>query len=387
VTTICDPGSGDVCDPPESCTGTPLETCPVDVVASATTICRTEAGDCDVAESCTGVADAACPADAFDPVGTACGLVNECEVPGICTGNDPQCPGGFEPAGTACGDPADRVCDDPDTCDAAGTCLDNSVSGCQASRWEVDIDLSYTGVRFFGAGIPIVATGTGVAGAGTFSTKHLSELRLADGISGSVSVPITDPDSPVLNSVIATAELGTGTLSDFDGTPPPLNKLAAPGSIRLCLLVPGCTTFIPLPFTRLATRGVGLGGMITVNGFGTINPGWPKFSIYGAPWTIGTASLQNVTTETPNGGVTTYTMTIQGFVHSPASSTSSTVSTNGMVQLVTPALIETSLGSPHNYLALMGVLRVLFIPEPGQLLLLTVGVAGLCLLGRRRMRH
>ena len=36
------------------------------------------------------------------------------------------CPAdGFEPPGTACGDPGDTVCDDPDTCDAAGSCQAN----------------------------------------------------------------------------------------------------------------------------------------------------------------------------------------------------------------------------------------------------------------------
>jgi hypothetical protein len=32
---------------------------------------------------------------------------------------------GFETPGTACGDPGDTTCDDPDSCDAAGACLPN----------------------------------------------------------------------------------------------------------------------------------------------------------------------------------------------------------------------------------------------------------------------
>ncbi|MCA1708765.1 MAG: hypothetical protein LC808_37990, partial [Actinobacteria bacterium] len=59
-----------------------------------TFVCRPDAGDCDVAETCApgGV----CPADQF------------------------------EAAGTACGDPSDSVCDNPDSCNATGQCQANN---------------------------------------------------------------------------------------------------------------------------------------------------------------------------------------------------------------------------------------------------------------------
>jgi hypothetical protein len=63
ATTICNPGSGDICDPDESCLGTPGAACPDDTIAPATTICRDSAGVCDVPDSCTGVADEACGPD------------------------------------------------------------------------------------------------------------------------------------------------------------------------------------------------------------------------------------------------------------------------------------------------------------------------------------
>lgn len=52
----------------------------------------------------------------------------DCDDCNECT--DDQCSDGTcqfdsSPAGTSCGDPSDTECDNPDTCDGAGTCLDN----------------------------------------------------------------------------------------------------------------------------------------------------------------------------------------------------------------------------------------------------------------------
>jgi hypothetical protein len=124
--------------------------------------------------------------------------------------------------------------------------------------------------------------------------------------------------------------------------------------------------------------------MITVNTFQ--NGQGFKLSVQGAPWTIGIASITNVTTTTPNGGVSTYTKTLQGFVHGPASGTSSTAAISGVLQIVTPVLIETNLGAPDTWQAVWADVRLHFIPEPGLLLLLGSGVAGLLMLGRSRMR-
>jgi hypothetical protein len=88
ATTVCNPGSGDVCDPDESCPGTPGGACPADVIASATTICRAGSGDiCDPDESCTGVADATCPPDFVEPPTTVCRPdAGVCDVEDYCPG-------------------------------------------------------------------------------------------------------------------------------------------------------------------------------------------------------------------------------------------------------------------------------------------------------------
>jgi hypothetical protein len=148
--TACGDPSDTVCDNPDTCnaSGACLGNFEPMIV-----VCRADAGDCDVAEFCDGAG--ACPANAFDPAGSACGDASDtvcdnpdsCSATGTCLPNHEPvstsaertrgacdvaehcdgagaCPAdSFEPAGTACGDPADTSCDNPDACDAAGTCL------------------------------------------------------------------------------------------------------------------------------------------------------------------------------------------------------------------------------------------------------------------------
>jgi len=76
----------------------------------------------------------------------------------------------------------------------------------------------------------------------------------------------------------------------------------------------------------------------------------------------------------------------KGWAHAPASTTTSTAQPGGMLQLVTPNQVTTNL--PLGSSDKMGSFVIVvyeFIPEPGLLLLLGSGVAGLAVLGRRRM--
>jgi hypothetical protein len=124
ATTICNPGSGDLCDPDESCTGLADDACPVDVIASATTICRPGSGDvCDPDESCTGLADAACPGDFFEPDTTECRPdAGICDVAEECPGVPGEtCPDDFK-------DPCAAVTDSSlcpfDVSPEKGSCVD-----------------------------------------------------------------------------------------------------------------------------------------------------------------------------------------------------------------------------------------------------------------------
>lgn len=231
-----------------------------------------------------------------------------------------------------------------------------------------------------GATPPVVATGTGVATVnGSSGLGHLNTLRLAGGISASTTLPATDPNVPTLVSIRATAQLGTGTFSGISGAPPLTGtpQLPLKGLVRLCLGLPGCGVSLPIPMTRGGTAGVGIGGLLTVNGYG---PG-VRVSLTGAPWTIGTGSVTGI--PTVNGG--TSAATAQGFAHGPGSGTSSTATLSGAVRLVTPVRVKTTLPPPSDVVGMLGILTLRFIPEPGILVLLGSGIAGLVLLGRGRM--
>jgi hypothetical protein len=151
LTTECRAGS--ICDVAESCNGVGND-CPADVFEPATKECRGAAGVCDAADNCDGagacdadakltsecragsVCDVAescngvgndCPPDVFEPATKECRAdAGECDVVETCTGTGAACPADlFEPPETSCGDPGDTLCDNPDGCDAVGTCLAN----------------------------------------------------------------------------------------------------------------------------------------------------------------------------------------------------------------------------------------------------------------------
>ncbi len=231
---------------------------------------------------------------------------------------------------------------------------------------------------------PIVNLGTGVATInGSSGLGHLNTLRLAGGISGATTIPLTDPEATTLVSLRATAQMGTGTLSGISGGLPLAgNVLPIGGQVRLCIISPGCVINLPIPLTVNGTRGIGIGGTITVNTFST--GGGIKVSAVAAPWTLGVASVTGI--PTISNGFSS--VSVQGFVHGPASATSSTATSlgSGVVQVVTPIRVTTTLLPPSDVLALLGILKLHFLPEPGLVLLIGSGVAGLLVIGRSRMR-
>jgi hypothetical protein len=150
--------------------------------------------------------------------------------------------------------------------------------------------------------------------------------------------------------------------------------------LKLCVFFINCASYLPIPLTQESTVGLGRGGTATFQGFET--PGIFKVSIEGAPWTIGVASVTSVQTASGTG-----TVTAQGWVFGPVSpSTAANVS--GVVQLVSAACLTFAnadlLTGDH---ALITTLKLHFVPEAGQLLLLGCGGAALLLVGRGRMRR
>jgi hypothetical protein len=273
---------------------------------------------------------------------------------------------------------------------------------------------------------PVPITGGGVAtvnGPDSPIPAHLATLRLKasrGAVSGTATNLITDPEvaGNGIAAIIVQGALRTGTLAPISGaveSGAALTHARLPlgGVAKLCLLSTVCTDFLPLLLTQPTTngaryqlgtatanqltplgtqgkrlgvpgsgvKGVGVGGIVTVGGFSAI-----RVSLEAAPWTVRTASAIDQTDDN-TGSAAFHPVTRMGFAHGPASGTTSTAQPSGVVQLVTPNQVRTnlSLGSSEK-VAILGELLVRFIPEPGLLVLLGSGVAGLLLLGRKRIR-
>ncbi len=279
---------------------------------------------------------------------------------------------------------------------------------------------------FVGSGTGVSTVTTSGAFGDIVPFAHLDSIRFNGGLAATGTVPLTDPENATLITLMIDKTsngvgipLGQGTLAPISGggtlTDNQLTGAANPMPVRFkwCALFPGCLAYIRMPFTENGTRGAGIGGVITVDNFD--KGAGLEFTIMGAPWTLGTAvitGIPNRITLTPNGlivssffkgmtptvpcgednagGCTRFTVprteTQSGFVHGPASNTTTTALLSGVIQFVTPTEVSTSLAPPNNLLQVFSTITIHFIPEPGLVLLLGSGVAGLALLGRHRMR-
>jgi hypothetical protein len=233
-------------------------------------------------------------------------------------------------------------------------------------------------VPFTGALIVQIATLPGITavGGGTATLNgsgglgHLSTLDLPGGtFATAVSIPVTDPAAAPIVGITATATNGVGSFTDLGGTMPVI------GTSVVCLFGgPGCAGVnganLNVPFTSGGVNGVGLGGAPITSTF------FVNITVTGGAWSTGT-----VTTLTAMGT----SVSLSGFIHGPASGgASSAAAASGVVQLVTPIQINTNIPA-SSALPAFGILNLHFVPEPGTLLLLASGVAGLGLLGRKRM--
>ena len=246
-------------------------------------------------------------------------------------------------------------------------------------------------------------TGGGVATVNSSAggvPAHLNTLRLASSrgqVTGTWTNLITDPETTGPNGIAALQFIGvqggTGTFAPISGGAAALtlSKMPTYGLVKVCLLSTACTNSLNVPFTAPTTvngvpgtgiKGIGIGGMLTLGGYGGI-----RMSLQQAPWTIKTATVIDQITTIGNNRIFTE-QTYKGWVHAPGSTTSSTAQPSGMVQLVAPQQVSTNLPMGSNDKVGTGAIFVIrFIPEPGLLLLVASGVTGLALLGRARMRR
>jgi hypothetical protein len=208
---------------------------------------------------------------------------------------------------------------------------------------------------------PVAIPGGGVAVVnGSSGPGHLTGLAVPASpfaISGFV-LPVTDPGVFPIAGVAVTAHNGTGSFggvggAGFGGTMPII------GTAKVCLYG-ACGSSNNISNLNVPLSVVGVGGAVTV--MGAVN-----LTVVGAPWTTGTAAIGTITLM---GGV------------SPLSNTGAP---SGIVTLVTPIFISTNIGA-FSVVPAFGITVLHFVPEPGTLVLLGSGIAGLVAFGRSRAR-
>ncbi len=226
-----------------------------------------------------------------------------------------------------------------------------------------------------GSPIYLSVPGAGAAQVTDDGNLHLLSFALSGGTFGpsTVTTGVTPTYGTFFTLYFTLAQNLSGSFSGISGGPPGGGPMGLSGTAKLCLLFAPCEyANVALPLTpTTGGAGFGIGGTQSVAG---------NFShtMYHAPWTIGQPVM---TIHTANTNITTPALP-GGFAHGPASLTSSTAQVGGVVQLVTVSKTYTSWVFPE--FPVTGILTLRFVPEPGTLLLLGSGVAGLGLLGRRR---
>jgi len=223
------------------------------------------------------------------------------------------------------------------------------------------ISLGFTGsVAVSLAGLaPIALPGAGTAVVnGSGPGGHLTGLAIPASpfaVTGFV-LPVTDPAAFPIAGVQVTAHNAAGGFGGVGGGGfggvMPIN-----GVSKVCLFGP-CSAAVSNLAVPLSV--VGAGGAAVVSG--AVN-----LTVIGAPWTTGTAAVGTIT---QMGAVAPL---------------SNTAAPSGTVLLVTPIFISTNIGA-SAVLPGFAFLSLHFVPEPGTLMLLGSGIAGLVAFGRNRAR-
>jgi len=204
--------------------------------------------------------------------------------------------------------------------------------------------------------VPIVGTGFATIN-GSGPGGHINTLQLSASPFNTAGfvLPVTDPAAAPIAGLVLTAHNGAGNFSLPGGGVMPVIGVTKVCLFASCFASPPANLVVPL-------TPVGQGGAATVATLVNI-------TAIGAPWTTGVAAVGTV-------GIT-------GFRHGAASGTSSTGLLSGQIRLVTPVFVSTNI-SASAVVPVFGVLDLHFIPEPGTLLLLGSGVAGLVMIGRSK---
>jgi hypothetical protein len=209
---------------------------------------------------------------------------------------------------------------------------------------------------------PVQLPGAGTAIAnGENGPGHLTSLQvpaspfaIADFV-----VPVSDPGVFPIAGVKVTAHNGDGSFQGVGGSGSFGGAMPINGATKVCLYG-ACGSSTNISNLTVPLTVVGQGGTTTVKG--AVN-----LTVIGAPWTTGTAAIGTIT---QMGG---------------AAPASNTAAASGSVTLVTPIFISTNIGA-FAVVPAFAIMTLHFVPEPGTLVLLGSGIAGLVALGRNRAR-
>jgi PEP-CTERM motif len=241
-------------------------------------------------------------------------------------------------------------------------------------------------------GIAVGALGTlPFVGSGTGTSTAVLVTIPADVVTGAPIVPVTaNPPITAIQVKITGNAKGTFAGNPLTGTMPVYGAAAVKGNLG-----GGPVTLVGVPFftahdpgSAAGANGLGVGGsvLITIGG----NPN-VYLNVFNTDWTEGVKTVTGLfytyTYHIPVGLMASMTIMYQ-YTNGTAMYTgtdSRTPGGLGQVTLVTPTKVVTNLTGGLLILVVLGTLTLNFVPEPGTLLLLGSGVAGLAILGRRRM--